>query len=447
MDGGNKFREVIRESSEEDEGSSEGEGGEPGCYFDHGGIMLFINVKHRVQYGKAVYVTGSMPMLGNWCPNKAIRLTWSESHNWIANISLRSSKKQLNLKYKYFESDYEMDSESSLEWEPGSNRTLITDLESKIIISVDDMWSLVKITFRFALNESIHSVFIAGEQFKLGYSESNPAKMSLRVVRDHESAGIMHFWEKELFIPCEIDKIEYNYGIKERKNSVIRWERDSNRVFNFKDIRYYVDEQFDMFRDTLGIHSSSTSFTFKASCYIRMDHSFIDDFIYSEITDFLWVGPYPKYEEIEKLKLKGSKCIINLQTKLEMEGLLMSLDRYEEICQKQGIKYFHSPITQNGELSSQEVLEAVNLLNNCIISYKCVYLHCTNGSKRCVAVAIIYFHIIRGYPVKQSFEIVMAKRWRAKVSETSIASLIKEIKPSYRTSSNDRQLSRTDSLN
>ena len=92
MDGGNKFREVIRESSEEDEGSSEGEGGEPGCYFDHGGIMLFINVKHRVQYRKAVYVTGSMPMLGNWCPNKAIRLTWSESHNWIATQPSRTSR-------------------------------------------------------------------------------------------------------------------------------------------------------------------------------------------------------------------------------------------------------------------------------------------------------------------------------------------------------------------
>lgn len=429
MDSGNQFKEVIKESSEEDEGSSEVYDDEHQGLFDHGAILLCFSLKRPVEYGKALYVTGSMPILGNWCPNKAIRMTWSESHVWIAHIQLRCCKKQLNLKYKYFESDFEMDEKSTLVWEPGSNRTMIADLEGKMIVAVDDLWSFTKIIFRFAMIESIYSVYIAGEQFKMGYSESNPAKMSLRVVKNHCSSGLVHLWERELLIPSEVDQIEYRYGIKERKNSMIRWERDSNRVFNFKDIKYYVDEQFDMFKDSLGIHSSNTSFTFRVSCYIRMDHSFIDDFIFSEISESLWLGPYPKYEEIEKLKQKGCKCILNLQTKGEMESLLMSYEKYEELSTRNGMKYFHCPIVQASHLDPQQVLSAVNILNSCINSFKCVYMHCTNGSKRSVAVAIIYYHIIKGYPVKQAFEIVMAKRWRAKVNESSISSLIKDLNP------------------
>jgi protein-tyrosine phosphatase len=112
-----------------------------------------------------------------------------------------------------------------------------------------------------------------------------------------------------------------------------------------------------------------------------------------------------------------------------MESLLMSYEKYQELSTRNGMKYFHCPIAQAIQLDSQQVLSAVNILNSCINSFKCVYIHCTNGSKRSVAVAIIYYHIVKGYPVKQSFEIVMAKRWRAKVNESSISSLINGLNP------------------
>lgn len=423
------FREVIRENSEEEEGSMEEMDAESAGLFGNGGSVLYFSLKHQVEFGKCVYVTGSIPALGNWCPNKAIRLTWTDGHQWISHLQLRNCKKQFNLKYKYFVSDFEMTPDSSIEWEPGSNRTLITTLEDLLMTSLEDVWAFVKIVFRFAIDESIYSVYIAGHLFMLGYSESNPGRMFLRVVRDYGSTRIFHFWEKEILIPCDIDKVEYKYGIRERKNSMIRWERESERVLNLKDIKYSIDEQFDMFRENLGVHSSTTSFTFKFGYYVRMDHSFIDDFIYSEISDSLWIGPYPKYEELERLHQKGCNCVLSLQTKQELEGLLVSYEMYQENSSKYGLKYFLSPVNLTFPLDPKQILAAASMLSNCINSFKCVYLHCSDGLLRSVATAIIFYHIFMGYPVKQAIDIVKGKRWRSKVDENLINDLLKTIKP------------------
>lgn len=429
MQNGNSFREIIRENSEEEEGSLQDLDVEDAGMFGNGGSVLCFNLRHQVEYGKSVYVTGSIPALGNWCPNKAIRLTWTDGHRWVAHIQMRNCKKQINLKYKYFVSDFGMTPESSIVWEPGSNRTLITHLEDQLMTCLEDAWAFVKIVFRFAMDESIHSVYIAGHLFMLGYSESNPGRMFLRVVKEFGSTRILHFWEKEIFIPCDLDKVEYKYGIKERKNSMVRWERESNRVLNLKDIKYSIDEQFDMFRENLGVHSSTTSFTFKFRNYIRMDHRFIDDFIFSEISESLWIGPYPKNEEMERLNQKGCECVLNLQTKQEIEGLLVSYEQYQEIASKYGLKFFHSPVTLNSPLDPEQILEAANLLASCINTYKCVYLHCSDGLLRSVVTAIIFYHICKGYPVKQAIDIVKSKRWRSKVDEALINGLLKNINP------------------
>ena len=66
---------IIRENSEEEEGTIQDEDAENIGLFDNGGVILCFIMKHQIEYGKAVYVTGSMPILGNWCPNKAVRLT------------------------------------------------------------------------------------------------------------------------------------------------------------------------------------------------------------------------------------------------------------------------------------------------------------------------------------------------------------------------------------
>lgn len=238
----------------------------------------------------------------------------------------------MTLKYKYFVSDFEMHADSSIEWEPGPNRTILSNMQYKFMYHNMDVWGLMKVILRFAMNNSIHSIYVAGDLNKMGYTEGNPARMHLRVLRSEDTNNVCHYWERQFLISVDSEKIEYRYGIKEKKNSMIRWERDSNRVFNFKDVKYYVDEQFDTLRDFLGVKTSTTSYTYKNSCYIRIDHTFMDDFIFSELSDNLWIGPYPKYEEIDKLKQQGCNCIINLQATIEMEGLLASPDRYEDVC-------------------------------------------------------------------------------------------------------------------
>lgn len=433
------IRDVIKEGEEGDEDSESSEGKEMKVFYENSHVTIGFNVKHRVDFGKAVYVAGSIPVLGNWCPRKAVRLTWSEGHKWFANVKVRGEKNQLNFKYKYFVSDFEMVPESVIVWEPGMNRNFVDNFDYKFAVHLEDMWGFIKIVFRFATSDSIHGVYLAGDLFKIGYSEGNPAKMYLRVLRDPESLRVGHFWERELFIPCDTDKIEYRYGIKERKNSMIRWERDSNRVFNFKDVKFYIDEQFDSFRDSMGVQSSTTSFTYKNSSYIRLDHSFIDDFIYSEVSEELWIGPYPKYEEIEKLKSKGCHCIMSLQTRQEMEVLLISPDTYAEICKKNGMAYCISEVHSMSLLDPHEVQTAASVLQENINQYKCVYLHCTNGLTRCVTVAILYYHLCLGYPIRRSFDMVISKRWRSEVTEQYINELIN------RTNSENNTLRKKDS--
>ena len=427
MDENRNVQDVIQEGSREDEETEEDDAKELESGFDASKVQIGFNLRKKVPFGSAVYVIGGIPLLGNWVTSKALRLNWSEGHVWHGSLKMRPSHlTDLTFKYKYFISDFEMQPDSSIVWEPGMNRTFFASWKYKFEIHVDDTWGLIKITFRLALNDSIHSVYLAAGHPSIGYDEAHPARMYQRILRE-TFAGGAHYWEKELEIPSELEKVDYRYGLKPRKISLIRWERESNRIFNLKDAKYYVDAEFDSFRDTIGVKMDQTSFTYKNSLYIRMDHEFIDDFIFSEVSSNLWVGPYPKYEEIVKLRPNGCNCIVNLQTNLELEGLILSAEQYEEVCKKTGIHFYHCPIS-TPDFTSEEVYAAAKLLDQCIDKYKRVYVHCTNGLNRSVAVAILYYHLFKELPVRKAIEAVVSKRWRSTISEEQINQLLRGIK-------------------
>lgn len=60
--------------------------------------------KEFLKFGRAWYVVGSTVELGNWDPNNAIRLKWTEADNWSVQISLPIDKV---IHYKYLEGGYE----------------------------------------------------------------------------------------------------------------------------------------------------------------------------------------------------------------------------------------------------------------------------------------------------------------------------------------------------
>ena len=426
-----EMQDVIQEGSKEEDDTEEDEQEENHIgSFDSGKVRLGFNLKKKVPFGCAVYVFGGIPSLGSWVVSQALRLEWSEGHNWYRSFVIKIGDKDCSFKYKYFISDFEMTKESPIIWEPGINRTFNAKLSLKYVVQVEDVWGWFKITFRLALTDSISSVYVAVGDSSVGYEEAHPARMYQRILREVYS-GAAQYWERDLEIPCDIEKVEYRYGVKLKKNSMIRWERESNRHFYLKEAKYYIDQEYDSFRDTIGTKTKNTSFTYKNSIYIRMDHDFNDDFVFSEISNHLLIGPYPKYEEIEKLRPNGCNCIINLQTKEELEDLILSSETYDEVCKKNGIKFYHMPLP-TPDWSPQETYNASKLLNECISKYKRVYIHCTNGLHRSVAVTILYYHLFQELPLKKAIELTLSKRWRSTVTEEEIIQLIRSIKASPR---------------
>lgn len=100
--------------------------------------------------------------------------------------------------------------------------------------------------------------------------------------------------------------------------------------------------------------------------YVRTDTTFIDDLIYSIISDSIGIGPYPYYEDVPMLKKKGFKAILNLQTKENMLTLGVDPLNYETMCQKNQIKYVNIPIFDEVDLDPEKCMESAKKLKELI---------------------------------------------------------------------------------
>ncbi|KAL4450519.1 hypothetical protein ABPG74_019417 [Tetrahymena malaccensis] len=71
-------------------------------------------------FGQAVYISGNCDQLGNWNPQQALRMNWSEQNLWWCVASLPSNT---NVEYKYYVADYEQGT-NNVCWEQTTNRVL-----------------------------------------------------------------------------------------------------------------------------------------------------------------------------------------------------------------------------------------------------------------------------------------------------------------------------------
>lgn len=60
--------------------------------------------KQNVGFGRALYLSGNIPELGNWDPAKAIRLQCCESDNWSVQVDVPYDKP---MEYKYIEGGFD----------------------------------------------------------------------------------------------------------------------------------------------------------------------------------------------------------------------------------------------------------------------------------------------------------------------------------------------------
>ena len=80
---------------------------------------LTFRVKATTHWGENVYLVGSTPLLSNWEPASAIKLSPATYPIWNVTVSLPAAT---NLEYKFVKRD----EGGSVVWESGNNRQLTT---------------------------------------------------------------------------------------------------------------------------------------------------------------------------------------------------------------------------------------------------------------------------------------------------------------------------------
>lgn len=65
--------------------------------------LLSLKVNFKTNYGEEIAVVGSIEQLGNWDTSKALKMKWTDGHNWVAdNIRISQSKGDpTHFMYKY----------------------------------------------------------------------------------------------------------------------------------------------------------------------------------------------------------------------------------------------------------------------------------------------------------------------------------------------------------
>ena len=235
--------------------------------------MIIINFKinYHTIWGQVLCVCGSIPELGNWDLDRALKMTWQDGGDWIAQIRIKDIPKE-PIKYKYFLKD--QGSEVTFqEW--GKERLLLIDESGKKEIFCLDYWrpgglpenALLSSAFtkcvwsrvkkskaqkpvkiantRFGITASRvdnnHAICITGSDKSLG--EWDPEKAVIL------NSSNYPLWSADVALAWKEKAIQYKYGIynlKEKK--LVSWESGENRVLDHENAKngliVVTDEKF-----------------------------------------------------------------------------------------------------------------------------------------------------------------------------------------------------------
>ncbi|CAD8074576.1 unnamed protein product [Paramecium sonneborni] len=147
--------------------------------------MILLQIHYKAQFGQALYISGKSKYLGQWNPEQAIRMTWTQDDIWVTEVAYHE------LEYKYFISNY--DKVQKIFWESGPNR--ITNKHSL------DVWNHRKIYFQ-CVNPQNFQIYISGSQFSMGQFQ--------RRIRMKNKDGIS---QQKFLINIEDPQIQYQYHI------------------------------------------------------------------------------------------------------------------------------------------------------------------------------------------------------------------------------------------
>ncbi|MEV0977889.1 carbohydrate-binding module family 20 domain-containing protein [Streptomyces sp. NPDC049915] len=96
-----------------------------------GQVTVNFNEAKTTVVGQNVYLTGSLPALGNWSTSSAIKLSPTNYPTWSAAVSIPANT---SFEYKYIVKD----GAGNVTWESGSNRTYATGASGTV--TLNDTW-------------------------------------------------------------------------------------------------------------------------------------------------------------------------------------------------------------------------------------------------------------------------------------------------------------------
>jgi len=187
------------------------------------------------------------------------------------------------------------------------------------------------------------------------------------------------------------------------------WEREPDRVCDL--ITLTILSPYKKY-ETFPNKKDCVKFTLKNNRYIKYDCNFVSEFIFNEITDYLFIGPYPQnLKEIEVLVKLGVKAVFNLQTKHDMKYRSIDWELHKEYYQKTQIKAVNFPIIDAcPEDIYCKAYDAASFLNKMIKKYGRVYVHCTAGIWRAPHVIASYLMFYKGYDIDNATNLIKEKR-------------------------------------
>jgi hypothetical protein len=169
-----------------------------------------------LEFGKAVYLTGSIQELGTW-GSSPIRMKWHKQDYWTCEVEIETAQKNFSFEYKFMISDHDLTPHSQRQFEPGPNRLFTKKLKKlKTYKYIRLEYGKIYLMFRFYLPYDVHKVYITGSIPELGFSGRIHKKMKEKHKIDKERKWVK-FWEYTICIDTKIGMIHYRYGMKKKR--------------------------------------------------------------------------------------------------------------------------------------------------------------------------------------------------------------------------------------
>jgi hypothetical protein len=146
-------------------------------------LSVTFRLKHHVNFGHSLYITGSIPELGSGDLHYSKRLDWNPDDVWALTIQIPTDQIDTRrIQYKYFISDYNNPEPiSTKERDPRFLQIGKFSTTKKKSLTLDERWESQRIKLQVPLVDSpkTYSMCVLGSIPELGCHNGLPLKMDI----------------------------------------------------------------------------------------------------------------------------------------------------------------------------------------------------------------------------------------------------------------------------